>query len=68
MIVEFRFDEARPRAWMIRLAKLIDDGQTDIKIAWLKTGATRPAAPAGLPCSGVVGRGAAPTGPDELTT
>ena len=43
MIVEFRFDEARPRAWMIRLAKLIDDGQTDIKIAWLKTGATRPA-------------------------
>jgi hypothetical protein len=43
VIVEFRFDEARPRAWMIRLAKLLDDGQTDIQIAWLTTGATRPA-------------------------
>jgi hypothetical protein len=43
MIVEFRFDEQRPRAWMARLAKLFDDGDTDIQIAWLKARASRPA-------------------------
>jgi hypothetical protein len=43
VIVELRFDGNRPRAWMARLAKLLDDGHTDIQIAWLKTGASRPA-------------------------
>ena len=43
MIVELRFDEERPRAWMVRLAKLLDDRHTDIQIAWRNTGASRPA-------------------------
>lgn len=43
MIVELRFDEQRPRAWMVRLAKLLDDGHTDIQVAWVKTIASRPA-------------------------
>jgi hypothetical protein len=43
VIVEFRFDEARPRAWMVRLATGLDSGHSDLQIAWLKTGASRPA-------------------------
>jgi len=43
MIVEFRFDDERPRAWMTRLAALLDDGHVDIQIAWVRTGASRPA-------------------------
>jgi hypothetical protein len=42
MIVELRFDDERPRAWMARLAALLDDGHVDIRIAWVKTGASRP--------------------------
>jgi hypothetical protein len=48
MIVELRFDDERPRAWMVRLAKLLDDGHVDIQIAWAKTGASRPAGLEGL--------------------
>lgn len=43
MIVELRFDDARPRAWMVRLAKLLDDGRCEIQIAWVRTAAPRPA-------------------------
>src|ERR1700694_5386263 len=43
MIVEFRFDDERPRACMTRLAPLLDDGHVDIQIAWERTGASRPA-------------------------
>ena len=43
MIVELRFDDERPRAWMVRLAKLLDDAHIDIQIAWVRTGASRPA-------------------------
>src|SRR5205814_6844139 len=35
--------DARPRAWMTRLAKLLDDGRSDIQIAWVRTGASRAA-------------------------
>jgi hypothetical protein len=48
MIVELRFDDERPRAWMVRLAKLLDDGHADIQIAWVKTGASRPVGLEGL--------------------
>jgi len=43
MIIELRFDDARSRAWMGRLAKLLDDGHRDIQIAWVRTAAQRPA-------------------------
>jgi hypothetical protein len=43
MIVELRFDSERPRAWMARLAALLDDGHSDIRIVWVKTSASRPA-------------------------
>jgi len=43
MIVELRFDADRPREWMRRLARRLDDGQTTIQIAWIKTQAPRPA-------------------------
>ena len=43
MLVELRFDDARPRAWMARMAKLLDDGNSDIQIAWVRTAAPRPA-------------------------
>jgi hypothetical protein len=43
MMVELRFDEARPRAWMARLVNLLDDGQTDIQVTWVRTKAPRPA-------------------------
>ena len=43
MIIELRFDDARSRTWMGRLAKLLDDGHRDIQIAWVRTAAQRPA-------------------------
>ena len=43
MIVELRFDADRPREWMRRLARRLDDGQTTIQIAWIRTQAPRPA-------------------------
>ena len=42
MIVELRFDDARPHAWMVRLAKLLDDGHRELQIAWARTAAQRP--------------------------
>jgi hypothetical protein len=48
MIVELRFDDARPRSWMVRLAKLLDDGRSDIQITWVRTAAPRPAGLEGL--------------------
>src|SRR5665213_4170536 len=43
MIVELRFDDARSRAWMARMAKLLDDGTSDVQIAWVRPAAPRPA-------------------------
>jgi hypothetical protein len=43
VIVEFRFDDERPRAWMRRVAMLVDAEHDDIQVKWIRTGATRPA-------------------------
>ena len=43
MIVELRFDDERPRAWMVRLAKLLANGHAEIQVAWAKNRTPRPA-------------------------
>jgi hypothetical protein len=43
VIVELRFDDERPRAWMARLAALLADGDAEVQIAWVRTAASRPA-------------------------
>jgi hypothetical protein len=43
VIVEFRFDDERPRAWMRRVAGLVDAEQDIVQVKWVRTGAVRPA-------------------------
>jgi hypothetical protein len=42
VIVEFRFDAQRPRAWMARAIALSGDGH-DVRIRWITTTTSRPA-------------------------
>jgi hypothetical protein len=42
-MIELRFDDQRPRAWMARMTTIVDSGQDSVAIKWIKTAASRPA-------------------------
>ncbi|PZA10387.1 hypothetical protein DNX69_13505 [Rhodopseudomonas palustris] len=43
MIVELRFDQQRPRAWMRHLLDLLADDQRTLQVSWISSPAERPA-------------------------
>jgi hypothetical protein len=42
VIVELRFDDQRPRAWMDRIRTLVDGEHVIVGVNWVTTGASRP--------------------------
>jgi hypothetical protein len=42
MMIELRFDQERPRAWMDRMTRLVGGEQDLVAVAWVKSGASRP--------------------------